>query len=59
MKERRIEIQAQRDILIAKKKTLQEDKSELKRTIEHLNAKLSQTQKRCFSFNKYLIKRSS
>lgn len=46
MRERRIEIQAQRDILSAKRKTLQEERSELKRSVEHLNSKILQVQKR-------------
>ncbi|XP_075235703.1 coiled-coil domain-containing protein 39-like isoform X2 [Lycorma delicatula] len=46
VKERRIEIKAQKDILIAKKRTLQDEKSELKRTTEHLNTKTYQLQKR-------------
>lgn len=44
MKERKQEIELQKEMLIAKKTTLLEEKAMLGRTVEHLNLRIKQVQ---------------
>ncbi|KAL1140959.1 hypothetical protein AAG570_000885 [Ranatra chinensis] len=46
MKERKLEIETQRELLNGKKKTLDENRICLKRTIDHLNTRIGQLEKR-------------
>lgn len=46
MQARKVEISAQKEIMMTKKRSLLEEKSELKKTLEQINLRIAQLQKR-------------